>query len=253
MKPSDGFAYAMGTYSDLHSYQSLWYEFGDSERQWRANCDISKNYNQLQRLGWLNQNVISYHINDHGFRESGACDRVDLAVFGDSYTFGVGLPYDCLWHSLIGQHRHWQVANFGVAGAASRTCYRLARHWLPLKKPRYAIFLLPHSTRLEIATESSDGCMTTPYLVSHDTKDDFLRSWWYTDFNAQQERDITQQALSNVCGDLGIPVLFFTMEFFERNFWDREDRARDLKHGGRNFQKYIAQYIEEHVDRGQWN
>lgn len=249
----EGFAYAMGTYSDLHSYQSAWYEFGDSESQWQANMQNHHTRRQLESMAWTAADAIQYDINKFGFRSTDLADPVDLAVFGDSYTFGVGLPNDCLWHSQLAQRRSWRCANFGVAGAAARTCYRLARYWLPQIRPKYAIFVMPHNTRLEISTQASDGCMATPYLASMITTDDFLKRWWLTDFNSQQERDITQQALTNVCQDLGIPVLFFAVEVFEKNFWHPSDLARDLQHGGRDFQHRIADYVEEQVNRGQWN
>lgn len=253
MTAQDGFAYAMGTYRDLHSYQSHWYEFGDSETQWRANMQNYHTRRQLESLGWADAAAIEYDINEFGFRSTDFGTPSDLAVFGDSYTFGVGLPNHCLWHNLLAQSRSWRCANFGVAGASARTCYRLARYWLPRLQPKHAIFVMPHCTRLEVATQASDGCMTTPYLVSSTIADDFLKRWWSTDFNSQQERDIVQQALINICHNHGIPVLFFTVEFFEQNFLTYSDRARDLCHGGRAFQQRVADHIKEKVNHGQWH
>lgn len=253
MTSRDGFAYAMGTYCDLHSYQSAWYEFGDSESQWRENMKNHHTRHQLESMAWTVPDAIQYDINEFGFRSTDITHPVDLAVFGDSYTFGVGLPDDCLWHSVLARRRSWRRANFGVAGAAARTCYRLARYWLPRVKPKYAIFVMPHNTRLEIATQTNDGCMTTPYLASMVTADDFLKRWWLTDFNSEQERDITEQALTSVCHALDIPVLFFAVEIFEKNFWHTGDLARDLQHGGREFQNRIADYVEEQINHGQWH
>jgi len=252
LDPNDNFAYAMGTYEDLHSYVSPWYEFGDTEQQWQHNLRDPYNKKQLQSLGWNDPNCITYDINEFGFRSTDFSQPINLAVFGDSYTMGVGLPDDCLWHAVISQQQGWQVANFGVAGAASRTCFRLANYWLPKIQPDYAIFVMPHSTRLEVATQASDGCMTTPYLVSQDHRDNFLRRWWSTDYNSELEREITQQALQHICALHDIRCMFFPVEFFEAEFYDHSDVARDLRHGGRVFQQQVANYIQDKIHHGQW-
>ena len=249
----ESWAYAMGTYHDLHSYRSSWYEFGDSQAQWIKNCQDHDNRIRLATNGWLDENCITYDINAWGFRSTDLTQPVDLAVFGDSYTMGVGLPESCLWHRSIGQQQQWRVANFGVAGAASRTCWRLAHYWLPRLRPRRAIFIMPHSTRLEVATEATDGCMTTPYVVAKDTNDEFLKRWWLTDFNAQQERQITEMALKHLCHGLDIQTMFFAIEFFEQTFQDYNDLARDLSHAGKMFQRRIAEYISGSINNGQWH
>lgn len=253
MTPEKKFAYAMGSYENLHSYTSSWYEFGDTQTQWQQNCAIRLNYWRLERQGWLDPECILYDVNEYGFRSTDLTAAMDLAVFGDSYTFGVGLPNHCLWHHILGERNNWRRANFGVAGAAPRTCFRLARYWLPVIQPRFAIFVMPQATRLEVATQIGDGCMTTPYLVSDSIQDGFLQRWWMTDFNSEQERDIIQQALINICRDLDIRFLFFTTEFFEKNFYDVLDTARDLQHGGRRFQQQVADYIQEHLNCEQWH
>lgn len=253
MMPKDAFAYAMGTYSDLHSYRSFWYAFGDTQQQWQSHCEHQKSRELLERLGWMDPESIVYDINPYGFRSTDLIADIDLAVFGDSYTFGVGLPQQRLWHSIVGQHMQFHVANFGVAGAAARTCFRLAQYWLPRMRPRHAIFVMPHSTRLEVAEQASDGFMTTPYLVSGHYHDEFLRKWWSTDFNADLEGQIIQRALQNLCQDLGVRCRFFNIESFEQLYLDPHDRARDLRHGGVAFQHKVAQHIVQDIESGQWH
>lgn len=248
--PQDAFAYAMGTYSDLHSYRSFWYEFGDTQQRWQSHCEHRGSRELLERLGWMDPESIVYDINPYGFRSTDLVSDIDLAVFGDSYTFGVGLPQRRLWHSIVGQYMQWRVANFGVAGAAARTCFRLAQYWLPRMRPRHAIFVMPHATRLEVAEQASDGCMTTPYLVSGQYNDEFLRRWWGTDFNSELERQITQRALQNLCQDLTISCDFFLIEVFEQQYLDPTDLARDLQHGGVEFQQRVAQHILQQVEHG---
>lgn len=94
---------------------------------------------------------FGYSLNEYGFRCNKIPESVDIAAFGCSFTFGLGLPENMLWHDIIGKNLNQTVCNFGVAGASVKTIIDLflivSKH-ISIKK---AIFLLPSMHRMQIA------------------------------------------------------------------------------------------------------
>lgn len=99
---------------------------------------------------------FDYRINDLGFRFEEVKQEIDLAVFGCSFTFGVGLPVSMLWHNILSEKLKFSCLNFGVPGSSGLTTLELflivSKH-IKIKK---AIFLLPSHTRLQIAKKHPD-------------------------------------------------------------------------------------------------
>jgi hypothetical protein len=94
---------------------------------------------------------FQYHIHELGFRFKELPKEVDIAVFGCSFTFGIGLPEEMLWHHFLGQKTNSTILNFGLPGASVLTTteiFNIASNHVKFKK---AIFLLPSHNRLQIA------------------------------------------------------------------------------------------------------
>lgn len=90
---------------------------------------------------------FGYDVHHLGFRFTELPKEVDIAVFGCSFTFGVGLPQEMLWHSLLPK----KALNFGLPGASAKTALDLflivSKH-IKIKK---SIILLPSVDRMQIA------------------------------------------------------------------------------------------------------
>lgn len=94
---------------------------------------------------------FKYDINHLGFRFKELPTEVDIAVFGCSFTFGIGLPEKYLWHHILSDILNLKSLNFGVPGTSAITAIELflivSKH-INIKK---AIFLMPSHNRLQIA------------------------------------------------------------------------------------------------------
>ena len=115
---------------------------------------------------------FDYKMNYLGFRMEEVPKEVDIAVFGCSFTFGLGLPTEMLWHNLLAKELNMSCANFGVAGASAKTIIEIflivSKH-IKIKK---AIFLLPTFTRMQIAkhNELSNRVQNLSAIPGHESQ-----------------------------------------------------------------------------------
>ena len=90
-----------------------------SEQMFRSNC-IPTFFQPGKEFNWFNPDTqqnfinrsyntrytdscISYKFNQHGYRSDDfdLNAKVKVLVFGDSYSFGLGLPFDHIWFNLL--------------------------------------------------------------------------------------------------------------------------------------------------------
>ena len=94
---------------------------------------------------------FAYNIHDTGYRNTSMPQSVDIAVFGCSFTFGVGLPNEMIWSSLLADKLNMSVLNFGLPGSSAKTAMDLFLIVSKHIKIKYAVFLLPSHTRIQMA------------------------------------------------------------------------------------------------------
>lgn len=103
------------------------------------------------RLGWVPNPATTktgFRSNAQGIRAAAAVvderparDRLRLATFGDSFTFGHGVEYPDTWQAqLEGLQPDWEVLNFGVSGYAQDQAYWRYLHQGRRYQPRVVIF-----------------------------------------------------------------------------------------------------------------
>jgi hypothetical protein len=97
---------------------------------------------------------FDYMINHLGFRNTEIPKETDIAVFGCSFTFGLGLPIEMIWHTILADRLNTKVANYGVPGASIKTITDLAMIISNHTKINKAIFLLPTYSRMQVAKTS---------------------------------------------------------------------------------------------------
>lgn len=110
--------------------------------------------NDIQYANTWEHEQFDYKINHLGFRNTEIPKETDIAVFGCSFTFGLGLPIDMLWHTLLANRLNSKVANYGIPGASAKTIADIALIISRHTKINKAIFLLPTYSRMQIAKSS---------------------------------------------------------------------------------------------------
>ena len=83
---------------------------------------------------------ISYRYNSRGFRDSDwPIDTQDLQqsiwCIGDSFTVGIGAPYEHMWSQVLSKHTNTNTINISMDGASntwiSRRAIEIAKHLQP--------------------------------------------------------------------------------------------------------------------------
>lgn len=102
---------------------------------------------------WSGPN-FNYKFNKLGFRFNDICESSDIGAYGCSFTMGLGLPEEYLWHKLLEKNLQLTSLNFGVPGASCKTIFDLFLITTKHIKIKHAIFLLPSYNRMQIAVSN---------------------------------------------------------------------------------------------------
>jgi hypothetical protein len=87
--------------------------------------------------------VNEYKINDLGFRGK-LYESPEILAIGCSYTFGVGVPEDGTWPSILGSEINKDILNLGVPGATiKKTLELMVSYVSKYDKPKTIFALLP--------------------------------------------------------------------------------------------------------------
>ena len=103
---------------------------------------------QLKVLNWT-KTSITYKFNEYGFRSDSFSNAPGAIFLGCSLAFGVGLPYEKTWPYLISKKLNLSCWNLSQPAGSLDTCYRLAKYWVPVLKPKYIFILKPSIYRRE--------------------------------------------------------------------------------------------------------
>lgn len=105
-----------------------------------------------ERKTLFQPNDVQYEINEFGFR--GKLDltskKPKLAVFGCSFSFGVGMPEDQIFAKRLATYYDYSLFNFGVPGGSLNRAVRYYSLISKFLKFDYVLFLVPHSGRFEV-------------------------------------------------------------------------------------------------------
>ena len=252
-----------GTYTPAHEQQPYadktlqWFQC-DSEDEYHEN--LKHNHEMLVKHHWAGDTVppsISYTFNAHGFRsrEINVNDS-GIAVFGCSFTTGVGLPLDKTYHYYVGQELNLPVDNFGVAGASNGVLFRLAQHWLPALKPKIVILQTTFADRFEVVGDDNHSIVITPHAVHLWNREEyrsFYQSWSLNEINGITDKQKTELAIRYLCHTLGIPIFVIDVDDFacdpNQQFGPLQYRARDLMHPGIPTNQHIGLQLVKKIQK----
>ena len=188
---------------------------------------------------------IEYRFNDNGFR----CDynmnnglkSMNVNMFlGCSNTLGIGVNLEETWcyHINASFTGTRTMLNMGQGGGSAETCYRLAREWIPIIKPKDVFMLSPPETRREFWKEEH-----TPVIVGPKST---LPKTMVSEREIQLNRYRVKDAIENICRQHNIPFTYMYMHgLFEKTFnGEFNDFGRDGQHPGPESHKVIAKHFK---------
>ena len=219
---------------------------------------FEKNRQAAVKEGWTEHN-IKYKINSYGFRhhEEFREDRNSLVAIGCSNTFGIGVNYEQSWPYYVAKELGLNPINLGQPGGSIQACYRVAREWIPIIKPKVVMWFVPDPARRELyalvgSEVSKQDQIIAPRAVSHWQRDLKLKNYWET-VNENESETIMHKrayydAMEHVCRDTKLGVIRIPVT--RQGTWhnpgegemgnpDTSYCARDMMHPGPRTHKEI--------------
>ena len=196
----------------------------------------------LKKLGWTKDSV-TYKFNEDGFRGDSFSDSSGAIFMGCSVTFGVGLPYENTWPYLVSKKLNLSCWNLGQPASSLDTCYRLAKYWVPVLKPKYIFILTPTMYRREFYDDDKDRFIHIggwsydryPVLVDY-----ILASEKNSIINYEKNID----AIKYISDSHKIPLIILDYESDDvpsvADPFEKYKLARDLSHPGIDFHKHLS-------------
>ena len=219
------------------------WDTSDSETLYLKNIKDPKTYQELLNFGFVNT-PIDYRYNSHGFRTDEFNNEIEVLCFGCSFTMGTGVHAKDTWPSQFAHKTGLKTANLGLAGSSNDTVFRLARHYLPLLKPKYAIWVQTDMARIEILEDSPPISLNILAADIHNpyANDEFIKTWFSVDSNQQLQLQKNTLAFQMLCSlENIIPIII------SRNEVPFLDYARDLIHPGKLSYQKLAETVEHRV------
>lgn len=199
----------------------------DTKESWEKNLKDPIRSEYLYKQNWHYEHAIEYHYNSEGFRtDEFGTHNENFVALGCSFTFGTGLNRDHLWPELVSKDINLPVYNLGMYGAANDTCYRFAKHWLPILKPKFVVMLTPPIERIEFFNGE-----TYKSYVPLENDDYGYFSKLYVTYNENSNLNLEKNllAIQAICNSLNIPFYYnLSSEFHVIP----DDNARDFCHQG---------------------
>ena len=227
-----------------HAGKTLLWCSIDSEQEYNKNLKNTRQRELLAQNGWIDHK-IEYQYNAQGFRSREInLAQPGFAVFGCSFTQGLGLPVDELYHERISKELSLPVDNFGVFGASNGLAFRLAHYWLPIIKPKFVILQTTFRERFEIINQHNVSTVMSPAFPQVATVQEVFRDWWFTDANSIADKQRNELAIQQVCHQLDIPVLVIDVEDFRNPVLGL---SRDLTHPGPPSHHRVHAQIIDHL------
>lgn len=237
----------------IHNYskvagRTLHWDTTDNKDSYAKNLQNPTAYQRLSELGFLNTQ-IDYCYNSHGFRTAEFDQPFDIVCFGCSFTMGTGVHSQDTWPQQLSAVTGLTTANLGHAGSSNDTAVRFALHYLPLLRPRYAVWLQTDRHRIELLDDSVPMSLN---IMAGDTQnpcanDYFIKTWFSSDENQTLNLKKNTLAFKYICDTIGIePIILDRSLIATQKFPDND--ARDLIHPGRDLYKTLAHRVKNIIN-----
>lgn len=116
-------------------------------------------------------NVQEYRLNSSGYRGPDFIANVDLLIAGCSFTYGVGIPENGVWGSIIAKQNGYSYNNISMSGASIPWIVRqIFAYFKKYGNPKKLICLFPNPTKI-LFTSDSDILISDNGYVDNTTQD----------------------------------------------------------------------------------
>jgi hypothetical protein len=232
----------MHNYSAVAGKTLLW-DTLDSQQRFEKHKQNPVTNHRLKELGYLDSE-ITYKFNTHGFRTDEFDSKIDIVCFGCSFTMGTGVRVQDTWPMQLQTLTSLRVANLGHAGSSNDTAYRFASHYLPLLRPRLAIWLQTDRHRLELLDQHDNVSLN---IMASDTQnpcyhDNFTKIWFSSPQNHDLNLEKNTRAFKNLCSELNIEAVVL-----DRDQVINDGCARDLAHPGPLANQTLCKQIYQQI------
>jgi hypothetical protein len=227
--------------------KTVFWDTSDNETVYLKNLSNPRSKLQLEKLGYVDA-PITYQFNSQGFRTSEFDQSTDAVCFGCSFTMGTGLFEHHTWPAQLTAITGLHTTNLAHAGSSNDTALRMAMHYLPMLKPRYALWLQTDRHRLEILNDELDLCVNLMANGQSDDlyhQDNFVKQWFASDSNQQIHLEKNTRAFKHLCNELDIICIVFS-----RSTVVQFDLARDLMHPGIKSNRALAEKFAQALNIG---
>lgn len=198
----------------IQSYSAGVYKFlePDSEKRFHKN---------RKKLGkdwyWFNGPDITYNINNDGFRMNKDFKDVDFNNYflsiGCSYAFGIGMPYDSLYTSIIAKETNSDAVLLANPGHGMDTFFHNFFVWIETYKKLPNFVILGHTSTERKTFWIGDDRYSYETFISGHTKGKRSRSYKeYLLYETHSCFDYRTKhlAIKNFCKSNNIPLIEFT-------------------------------------------
>jgi hypothetical protein len=225
-------------YNHLAGTVQLW-DATDSAERYQQNLQDPQSQQLLKKFGFIDAE-IKYRFNSEGFRGDELINP-ECLCFGCSFTMGTGLQEHFTWPSQFSAITGMSVANLGHAGSSNDTAVRFALHYIPLLKPKYAVWAQTDAGRIEILDENIkivDNILIGSVLDTPYGQDHYMKIWATSEINQQLNTVKNTLSFKQLCQEHDvIPVII------NRNNIFFSDCARDLMHPGKESNRQLAETV----------
>jgi len=225
------------TYYSQYANQTLYWLRVDTKERYEKN--LLEKRHLLEKNNWIDKS-FTYKFNSHGFRSDEFTEKPTIMFLGCSLTFGMGIPVENTWCSLIAEELKLIPANLGISGSSADTAFRLCHGYIDLIKPKIIVFINPP----EIRTEYFNNEEWPENLGIWYNKDSEIFVKWSLDENNnyfQMQKNIL--GIKAMCYERGIKFVYGDQKLIPRI-----DLARDLLHPGIESNKKFAKIILKKIN-----
>ena len=254
--------------SDLSGIRTLHWNTGDTEEHWKQNGNLDK-MNPRYR-----EEPIEYHLNSLGYRCKELEDYEDdkfILVFGCSYTEGVGLHEDEIWHHHMSEKYNLPIMNLAMGGAGIDFQYFNTVLYIKNKfpKPKLVVTQYPGEYRKTFAYANRlQTWVAENQDVALDPDEKYESEWYFNRHivypeNMNLHNYMYYHSIKNMWSGAGIPNVhwawiddfipqdpdFIGVETQDALGTNSGYLARDLAHPGPLVHKEAWRQIENGVDK----
>jgi len=207
-----------------HANQTLDWLPMDTQDLFNKNVNLKKDL--LIENGWLNQK-FTYQFNQEGFRSDEFSTEDGIVFLGCSHTTGIGLPYEHTWPYIVSRYLRKKCYNLAIGGGSNDLAFRMAYNYIPKLKPSLVIFLVTHSSRLELLHKNNQSFQFCGPRTSLFKNDKFYETWLMNENNLNANLLKNLLAIESICNKNNVRFISFN-----ENEMPNLDLARDLAHRG---------------------